>query len=284
MARYLNIGCGQRYSTDLRWENVDFHSDSERVTAHDLRTGLPGPDGAYDAVYASHVLEHFTRGDARQLVGECLRALRPGGVIRVVVPDLEGICRLYLEALDRSRAGDPDWKARYDWMMLELYDQVVRTVTGGEMGRHLARPDLPEKEFILSRIGNVGRSMIEPSARTASRLGEGTGRRRQKGFAERLGRLSGSARRGLAGWILGQRDRKALAVGLFRTGGEVHQWMYDGYSLAVLLGETGFEGIARRRASESAIAEWDSFHLDIGPDGIEHAPNSLYMEAFRPLR
>ena len=45
-------------------------------------------DGSCDVVYADQVLEHMSGiGDARQLVAEALRALRPGGVFFVVVPD-----------------------------------------------------------------------------------------------------------------------------------------------------------------------------------------------------
>ncbi|MEM9703666.1 MAG: class I SAM-dependent methyltransferase, partial [Planctomycetota bacterium] len=58
------------------------------VLAHDLRDPLPFEDGAYDFVYHSHVLEHFRPADVPAFLSECRRVLRPGGVLRVVVPDL----------------------------------------------------------------------------------------------------------------------------------------------------------------------------------------------------
>ena len=49
---------------------------------------IPVPDRSVDVVYADQVLEHMSGIDAaRQFTGEALRALRPGGVFFVVVPD-----------------------------------------------------------------------------------------------------------------------------------------------------------------------------------------------------
>jgi SAM-dependent methyltransferase len=49
---------------------------------------IPVPDASADVVYADQVLEHMSGIDAaRQFTAEALRALRPGGVFFVVVPD-----------------------------------------------------------------------------------------------------------------------------------------------------------------------------------------------------
>ena len=49
---------------------------------------MPIPDGAADVVYADQVLEHMSGIDAaRQFTSEAFRALRPGGIFFVVVPD-----------------------------------------------------------------------------------------------------------------------------------------------------------------------------------------------------
>jgi SAM-dependent methyltransferase len=49
---------------------------------------IPVPDRSVDVVYADQVLEHMSGIDAaRQFTAEALRALRPGGVFFVVVPD-----------------------------------------------------------------------------------------------------------------------------------------------------------------------------------------------------
>ena len=67
---------------------------------HDLSRGIPFPESSVDVVYHSHVLEHLDRDVARKFIRECARVLRPGGLIRVVVPDFERYCRNYLHHVD----------------------------------------------------------------------------------------------------------------------------------------------------------------------------------------
>jgi SAM-dependent methyltransferase len=70
------------------------------IVVWDLRKGIPFPDGAFDVAYHSHLLEHIDREAAPAFLRECQRVLRPEGIIRVVVPDLELLARRYVEALD----------------------------------------------------------------------------------------------------------------------------------------------------------------------------------------
>lgn len=67
------------------------------IVLHDLRRPLPWPDGTVAFVYTSHTLEHLTREDGQRIISECHRVLAPGGVLRVVVPDLECQVRRYME-------------------------------------------------------------------------------------------------------------------------------------------------------------------------------------------
>ncbi|MEP7343522.1 MAG: methyltransferase domain-containing protein [Acidobacteriota bacterium] len=285
MPTLLNLGCGQRFCADTSWTNVDFNSADGRVIAHDLRRKLPFDDNTFDAVYHSHVLEHFTRSDGRRFVAECGRVLKPAGVLRVAVPDGAQICRLYLDALAKLEAGESEWQGRYDWMMLELYDQTVRTFSGGEMAGYLRRRELPDEDFILARIGNVGREIIDSARKTEGKIEQASVSRRPtwrrwarllKGGPERW-------RQQLKLALLSEQEREALSLGLFRLGGEVHQWMYDGHSLRQLLESAGFVDVHRCGATESRIENWATYHLDVDPNGAEHAPSSVYMEARKPF-
>ena len=60
----------------------------KNITVFDVRRGLPYPDNSAKFIYTSHLLEHLLRADARYLLKECYRTLVPGGVLRVIVPDL----------------------------------------------------------------------------------------------------------------------------------------------------------------------------------------------------
>lgn len=63
----------------------------------DLRGGLPFAAGRFSAVYASHVLEHLYRDEALALLREAHRCCRPGGVVRMAVPDLRHHATAYLD-------------------------------------------------------------------------------------------------------------------------------------------------------------------------------------------
>jgi predicted SAM-dependent methyltransferase len=65
---------------------------------HDLCKPLPFPDNAFSAIYASHVLEHLYRSQALALLSECKRVLKPGGILRLVVPDLQAMVAEYLSS------------------------------------------------------------------------------------------------------------------------------------------------------------------------------------------
>jgi len=71
----------------------------------DLRKPLPFADNRFVAVYSSHTFEHLYRAQAEQLARECFRVLKPGGVCRLVLPDLEAAVRRYLTRLSGETAG-----------------------------------------------------------------------------------------------------------------------------------------------------------------------------------
>jgi predicted SAM-dependent methyltransferase len=70
---------------------------SARPLVHDLTKPLPFQSDTISAIYGSHVLEHLYQTDAQRLLLECKRVLKPGGVIRMVVPDLHAMVVDYLE-------------------------------------------------------------------------------------------------------------------------------------------------------------------------------------------
>ena len=83
-----------------------------------------------DCIFSSHFLEHLFRKDADHLLRECYRVLKPGGILRISVPDLEYAVSLY--AADEKEKmlrnyyfvdDDDSYYARhkymYDYAMLE---------------------------------------------------------------------------------------------------------------------------------------------------------------------
>jgi predicted SAM-dependent methyltransferase len=108
----VNIGCGDHPTEG--WVNLDvaYHPG---VYFWDCRSGLPFSDGAVAAIYSEHFLEHLDlENEARPFLRECLRCLKPGGVLRIVVPDAGAYLRAYnghwetlakMRPLDRTNDG-----------------------------------------------------------------------------------------------------------------------------------------------------------------------------------
>ena len=273
MKNYINLGCGSRFLEN--WTNLDFISNDTDVLAHNLLQPIPFDDKSFDVVYHSHLLEHFTKSDAERFIEECYRVLRPGGVIRIVVPDLEPIAKNYVLALDKvSKSQDPINIADYEWSMLELYDQVVRTSSGGEMGKFWTQDTIINQQTIISRSGNE--FVQYRNALKSSILADKT--------VERTPQITftGRIKHKLLQWLLNDLDyREHLELAKFRLGGEIHQWMYDSFSLGQLLIKCGFKNVVKRDAFTSAIPDWEEHcWLDV-ENGKTRKPDSLFMEAIK---
>jgi len=261
---YLNLGCGTRYHP--AWTNVDFFAADGNVLTCDLRDPFPFGDATFDVVYHSHVLEHFTPEVAQRFMNECSRVLRPGGIVRIAVPDLEQIVRQYLASLERVKIGDLSAESDYDWMMTELCDQMVRNTNGGQMAKYLQQQSVPNMAFVLSRLGKEAAKIIDRQASAASTRNKA----RSVGTIVRQflnpRRIAARATRIGLRCLLGP-NIVAYDLGEFRLSGEVHLWMYDQYSLGRLLRRSGFAAISRASAQESQIQGWRTFNLDTEPDG-----------------
>ncbi|PRM94615.1 methyltransferase type 11 [Aliarcobacter cryaerophilus] len=248
--KLVNLGCGSRYHSD--WINLDFKSSSEYVMKYDLHTSLPFEDESIDVVYSSHVLEHFSKCFAPKFLQECYRILKPNGIIRVVVPDLEQIIKNYIYLLEKAKVGDIDAQEKYEWTMIELFDQMVRNYSGGEMLNYWKQNPMPQEAFVIERTGTEAKNAIEKIRQNP----------KVKPSNECV-------------------QKSAQEIGKFRLSGEVHQWMYDEYSLGKLLQSTGFKSVEKCKADESKIQAFNNYFLDIERDGKIRKPDSLFMEAIK---
>lgn len=75
------------------------------------------PSGVVDEVYGSHIYEHLSYGtEVLPAMQEAYRVLKPGGIFKVAVPDLEMLCRLFLT----------------DELTVEDKFKVMRMIYGGQ--------------------------------------------------------------------------------------------------------------------------------------------------------
>jgi predicted SAM-dependent methyltransferase len=275
--RYANLGCGARHHPD--WINIDIVPRGPGVIAHDLSEGVPLDSASCDVIYHAHVLEHLRRTDANRFMAECLRVLKPGGILRVATPDLERMAQLYLSSLSKSVAGGDS--GDHEWITLEMFDQMVREESGGQMREFLRLDPLPSEAFVFARIGQEGREIVEVLRRHPDTPAAAAPLLRVR-LAQALRHPVRAVRGKLFELLLNSHDRRALQIGRFRLAGEVHQWMYDRYSLAKLMTDAGFADPRPLTATSSLIAGWTAFNLDTQSDGTVIKPDSMYMEATRP--
>lgn len=149
----VNLACGNTSVCGDNWFNLDYSSFNSSVLQANILGRLPINNNSADLVYSSHFLEHIPRDKVGYFLLECWRILKPGGVLRLVVPDLENICRTYLYHRDQAE------HIKADFVVLELLDQCVRRRSGGELGRYyrsLKPNDLADEAriaFVRERTG-----------------------------------------------------------------------------------------------------------------------------------
>lgn len=262
----LNIACGNRY--DKRWKNIDFHAPSNDVQQVNILSGLPFKDNSMDVVYTSHFIEHLSPEQASFILAESYRVLKKDGILRIVVPDLENICSEYLLMLTAVEKDIANLD-KYNWVQIELLDQLVRVSNGGKMLDFFrtvkANSDFETASYVLKRTGDE--LLCEVDANTRSQF--------------TIARVRN--------WILYKYlsvIRRLIPQGLRdivfinTTIGERHQWMYDKFSMARLLTGTGFNKTRVLNYNQSEIENFNQYFLDTKEDGSSYkGEGSLYMEA-----
>lgn len=272
----LNLGCGNHYH--LAFTNVDFGSRGSEVIGHNLTQGVPFADGVFDGVYHSHVLEHFDLNMGRHFLRECIRVLKPGGTLRIAVPDLEQITRVYLRNLENGLGSDQQAIKQHQWSLLELYDQVTRTIKGGEMAKAADAADPLMRSYIISRHGYEMKERWEPNHAT-----QRTTVKNDPSLVRFIGKQHKRLVKLLVRLVGGSDMAAAFDAGMFRFSGELHLQMYDRLLLKTELEKLGLEQFRVVTATDSSISNWASYQLDQIGDEVRK-PDSLFIEARKPLR
>lgn len=99
----LNVGCGPKGGSRIyeffspgEWRelrlDIDPRNEPDIVASMTEMRGVQ--DASVDAVWSSHSLEHLYRHEVVPALRECLRVLKPGGILKLFVPDLQSIAAL----------------------------------------------------------------------------------------------------------------------------------------------------------------------------------------------
>lgn len=113
----LIIGAGDIHERD-GWHTIDFRSAADYQI--DVRRGLPFSDASCRFVFSEEVFEHLDLVELGRVMSECYRVLRPGGVLRIVTPDLERWARAYV-------ADDAEFFQRF-WPGMTSYADALNSM------------------------------------------------------------------------------------------------------------------------------------------------------------
>lgn len=256
--------------TNIKFSPLPFPSD-DFVNYCDLREPLPFPDETFDNIYSNHVLEHLTLEETRALLAEFFRTLRPGGICRIVVPDLRKVATEYLQALETVE-NDPSDKnvAIYWWAVFDLFDQMVRDDSGGEMLRCLEAGEFVES-YVVSKHGDVFEEF----------MGQMPARKGKPASRPLISRIRGKSLREMAFAFL--RRMKLLLWGSDpRKTRESVKWMHDRFSLRLMMEQAGFVEFQETSYDRSRISDWSLYNFDKSDRGDYPLEPSLYTEAVKP--
>jgi len=258
---YLNLGCGLIYNKD--WNNVDLIKNKD-IIYYDISKGIPFGNNSLDVVYASHVLEHLSYESGKFLLNEINRVLKKNGVIRIAVPDLEIICKEYINNLENVlRENTEVNRQNYEWVFCELIDQMVREKSGGKMLEKLTSKDF-NKDYVKKRNGDEFLDIMEC----------------EKKERTLLDKIKNKTVFELIFYPINFIFRSKIQKSIFNA--EKHRWMYDRYSLTKLLKENGFSNVIVRKYNESNIPDWNFYNLDRSNKGeYPRKQDSLYMEGIK---
>jgi len=91
----LHLGCGNVHVSGF--VNVDTEPSPAVDVLDDVKRLQHFRDRSAAMIYACHVLEHFSHTEVPLVLRRWCEVLKPGGELRVSVPDMDEIVRIYLK-------------------------------------------------------------------------------------------------------------------------------------------------------------------------------------------
>jgi predicted SAM-dependent methyltransferase len=142
MQRRLHWGCGP--ITPYGWVNSDIEPWPGVDVVADIRQGLPLPDNAFDYIVSIHTLPELAYSDLDHALRELYRVLRPGGVLRLALPDLDRAVQAY-------QSGDIDYFLIPDDVVKSLAGKLIVQLTWYGRSRSMYTVEFASE--LLSRNG-----------------------------------------------------------------------------------------------------------------------------------
>jgi predicted SAM-dependent methyltransferase len=153
----IELGAGNK-SGQNGWTTLDMTPSCDLYW--DLRRGVPFPDDSVAKIYSSHFLEHLSFAEAQVVLDECHRALAPGGIFSISVPN----AKIYIEAYMAGKSLDPSMFLGYEPAFNRTTPIDYINYTAYMAGEHKYMFDEDNLLFILERRGfrNVHSRQFDP--------------------------------------------------------------------------------------------------------------------------
>ncbi len=271
--KFLNVACGDTFIEDDSWINVDFTSHSPIVKKANILDGLPYEDNTFDVVYSSHFIEHIPVDKIELFFDDVYRILKPGGLIRLVTPDLEFLNNEYKINYDKKAF------KKANFITSLTLDQCVRSVSGGKLKKDMDNfynsNDTEMINYIKLLIGPDAFEYVDSN---------------DISFIEKV-------------LIKVKKDPKFIFNILFMIRvkifsfflpksfrelnlsnasiGEKHMWLYDFNSLSELLKNSSYIDITRTNFNESNYYNYIFSKLDIKNSLPRKGIHQLFVEALK---
>lgn len=132
----LHLGCGPRYIPGF------VHVDAQAAPHVDIVgpvERLPMGDNSVSLIYASHVLEHFGRLEYKAVLKEWFRVLKPGGILRLSVPDFAACAAIY-----------------YESGLADGLSGLVGLIVGGQRNEHDFHKMIFDEDFLRRELLDTG--------------------------------------------------------------------------------------------------------------------------------
>lgn len=149
--KFLNVGYWHQLEPERIYKDLNGTNNTFMLN-HDLRLGIPAGDNSLDLVYHSHMLEHLSYIEGIKFIQECYRVLRPGALMRVLVPDLE----LWINAYVSNNNFFFEQYRNYGGIEKELYVSKAAVFMGMlHNHEHKCGYDFESLSWVLNHVGFV---------------------------------------------------------------------------------------------------------------------------------
>ena len=171
----LNWGCGGE--GEPGWINSDVKEGPGIDMPCDIRDGLPLEDGAVDYAVSIHALPEVPYDQQVGVLRELRRVLKPGGVLRLALPDL-------LKGVDAYRRGDRDYFEIPDDDMASLGGKLALQLVWYGYSRTLFVPEFIEELLRRAEFASVRHVGFRETASPYPGIVELDNRERESLFVE----------------------------------------------------------------------------------------------------